>query len=342
MDKKYSSMNFSRECMLMVNAIPYAVVLIDKSGSIIIWNRAAEIIIGYSADEILGKNFTDMIGRLISNDKAILASERFIDFITDKAGNESSFFTRGIVIRKDKLEFFADVSVSSVNIDGEWCAICIIRDISKQVESEFENIYLSNIVKSSNDAIIGMDLNQKIISWNQGAERIYGYSAFDILGKNMSVLVPHGRENEIESEIEKIKGGDSVPSFETERITKSNKTVNVLITLSPIKNKFDSIVGASVITTDITREKQMFNTMIRYISEAAMRLKTPAEMVRLNLSNIIEMVKSDGIDKENLILNLSIQMKNTEQIVHNLRELNQAIIGSYEEIPEDYIKYFKN
>ena len=340
MEKEYSSVNFCREFILLVNAVPDAIIVIDKSGSIVLWNKAAELIMGYDAGEVLGQNFIMLIRDLIKKEKHEEVAVKFSDFLSNKTGPENSFFTRGIIKRKDNTEFIADVSISPGDIDGKQYAVCVARDISKVVEAENEAHYLSNIVKSSNDAIIGLDLNQIITSWNRGAEKIYGYSASEIIGESILKTVPEGRGSEIMAEIEKIKKDHSMRIFETERITKSGKRIKLLITISPIKDKFDSIVGASLIASDITREKEMFGTMINYISEAAMRLKNPAEMVQLNLLNIIDAIKADQIDKENLILNLSIQMKNTEQIVHNLRELNQALIGSYEEIPEDYVKYF--
>ena len=342
MDKNYSSVNFSKEFVLMVNAVPDAVILFDKSGSIVLWNKAAELILGYNVDEILGKNFIDIMNLSLNKEKAEKAALKFSEFVSEKIGLENSFFKRGIFKRKDNLEILVDLSISSGEINDGWYAICIVRDISTQVETEYEKSYLFNLVKSSNDAIIGTNLDHIIISWNAGAERIYGYEASEIIGQNISVIIPENRKNEIFLEIDNVKKGQSIKSFETERVTKSGKIVNILLSVSPIKDKFDSVVGASIISTDITREKEMFGTMIRYISEAAMRLKNPAEMVQLNLSNIIDLVKSDGINKENLILNLSLQMKNIEQIIYNLRELNQALIGSYEEIPEEYIKYFNN
>ncbi|MCK4269988.1 MAG: PAS domain-containing protein, partial [Methanogenium sp.] len=193
-------------------------------------------------------------------------------------------------------------------------------------------------VKCSNDAIIGLNLDGTVISWNRAAEELFEYSANEILGKSILSIVPKGREKEIEIELENIKNDISIKNFETVRINKSGKKVDVSISLSPIKHD-NKIFSASVITRDITKEKEMSGIMIGYISEAAMRLKNPVELVKNNLENMIEQIQSEEMGCEDVILQLKVQVKNNEQILHNLRELNQAIIGSFGEIPEEYVEF---
>ncbi|MBP2132628.1 PAS domain S-box-containing protein [Methanomicrobium sp. W14] len=340
MEKTYSSVDFCSEFISLINTIPDAVVLFDNSGSMVVWNKAAEQILGYSMDEITGRNFTEIISLCLGKDKALKMSERFESFVSEETGLKNSFFKKGKLKRKDGTKITVEVSVSSVLINNKWYAVSIARDVSDQMKAEYENAYLSNVVKSSNEAFIGLDLNGDIISWNDSAERILGYMSSEIIGRNLSVIIPEEKLDEISGEINRMEDSCHTGGFETGMLAKSGKIVTVIMNVSPVRDNSCSVIGTSIIATDISREKEMFKTMINYISEAAMRLKTPAEMVRMNLLNIIDHVKNDTISKENLVLNLSIQMKSTEQIVHNLRELNQAIIGSYEEIPEEYVTYF--
>ncbi|WOF16141.1 PAS domain S-box protein [Methanoplanus sp. FWC-SCC4] len=337
MDKKIYSGISCNESDIEADNIPDSVVIIDDALNVVFWNKASESLFGQSFHQTKGKNILILLKD--ENLKNII--REYSNYVENIPDDSTGFF------RKERLninnqEICIDFSISSFNINETGYAVFIARDVSKQIESDFEKEYFTNIVLSSNDAIIGISLEGDVISWNPGAQRIYGYTSDEISGKNIDILIPEEKKYEIKAEIEKIRSGKTIRSMETERITKSGKKINVVFTMSPVKDKSGEIKSASIIASDITFEKEVFKIMIRYISEAAMRLKNPAEMVRLNLFNLIEQIKNDSIEKENLILNLNIQMKNTQQIVHNLRELNQAIIGSYDEVPDEYVKYFNS
>jgi len=119
------------------------------------------------------------------------------------------------------------------------------------------NARLAAIVENSNDAIIGKDLNGVITSWNRGAERIYGYTAEEMIGSPVSVLVPSGQPDEIPQILEKIKHGESIEHYETMRAGKYGRRVCASLTVSPIKSDKGKIIGASTIARDITKRKQM-------------------------------------------------------------------------------------
>lgn len=111
---------------------------------------------------------------------------------------------------------------------------------------------LASIVDSSDDAIISKTLEGIITSWNRGAERIYGYSAKEILGRSILTLVPLDRAGEIPVILEKIRRGEYVHHFKSERISKDGRTLKVSVTISPIRDASGGIVGASTIARDIT------------------------------------------------------------------------------------------
>ena len=118
------------------------------------------------------------------------------------------------------------------------------------------NARLAAIVEHSSDAIIGKDLNGVIISWNKGAERIYGYTAEEMLGRPISMLAPSGYADEIPRILEKIRLGENVEHYETMRVGKDGRQAWVSLTVSPIKNFKGEIIGASTIARDITRRKK--------------------------------------------------------------------------------------
>ena len=124
-------------------------------------------------------------------------------------------------------------------------------------KSEEINSRLASIVESSDDAIISKTLGGVIISWNAGAERMFGYTAGEVIGKNVSILNPPGHYDEIPGILNRIRNGERVEHFETVRMRKDRKLIDISITVSPIKDKSGAIVGASSIKRDITEQKQM-------------------------------------------------------------------------------------
>ena len=131
-----------------------------------------------------------------------------------------------------------------------------VRFYREKYEIEAERAKLSAIVECSEDAIIGKSLDGTITSWNTGAENIYGYAATEAIGQPITLLIPPGQRDELPQFIEKIKRGDSIKHYETERIHKNGGRIQMSITLSPVKDAAGAIVGISVIGRDITERKR--------------------------------------------------------------------------------------
>jgi len=131
-----------------------------------------------------------------------------------------------------------------------------IRDITERRQAEEKFRHLAAIVESSNDAIIGKTLDGTVISWNQGAERAYGYSADEMMGKSILCIVPLDRRDEIAWILEKVGRGEVIIPYETERINKDGTKIWVSLTVSPVKNTEGDITGASTIARDITDRKK--------------------------------------------------------------------------------------
>jgi PAS domain S-box-containing protein len=119
-----------------------------------------------------------------------------------------------------------------------------------------DSALLAAIVESSDDAIIGKTLDGIITSWNNGARRIFGYTADEAIGQHISILIPPGRENEEPQIQERLRLGERVDHFDTVRVTKSGECVDVSLTISPIRDAGGQIVGASKISRDISERKR--------------------------------------------------------------------------------------
>jgi len=146
---------------------------------------------------------------------------------------------------------------------------CFTRDVTQQKETAAELAkadqvaqQLAAIVASSDDAIISKDLDGTIQSWNPGAERIFGYTAEEIIGRSLTILVPADRINEESKILEKLRSGQPIDHFETVRIRKDGLLIDVSVTISPLRDSTGQIIGASKVARDITANKQALAKVI--------------------------------------------------------------------------------
>jgi diguanylate cyclase (GGDEF)-like protein/PAS domain S-box-containing protein len=131
-----------------------------------------------------------------------------------------------------------------------------LRDISDRRQAEEARLQLSAIVESSDDAIVGNSLDGTILTWNNGAERIYGYTAEEAVGRSIAMLAPPERAREVMVMLGKIGLGERVEHYETCRVRKDGSPIQVSLTVSPVKDATGRTVGASAIARDITERKK--------------------------------------------------------------------------------------
>jgi PAS domain S-box-containing protein len=131
------------------------------------------------------------------------------------------------------------------------------RDIGAQKEAEQRSSRLAAIVASSDDAIVGKDINGVITSWNQAAERMFGYPATEAIGRHITMIIPPNRYREEDAVLARIRSGQSVDHFETVRVRKDGRLIEVSITVSPIRGADGAVVGASKIARDVGAQRQV-------------------------------------------------------------------------------------
>ncbi len=132
---------------------------------------------------------------------------------------------------------------------------------------------LAAIVESSDDAIIAKDLDGTILAWNAGATRMYGYTADEMIGRNIGVIIPFDRPDELHDIVRRVVAGERVQHFETVRIAKGGRRVDVSLTVSPIKDASGAIVAASTIARDITQK----NAQVQQLKDSEERLRSIVE-----------------------------------------------------------------
>jgi len=143
--------------------------------------------------------------------------------------------------------------LSGRRLDGFPLILLAIDDITDGRERELR---LAAIVESSDDAILSKTLDGTIVSWNSGAERIYGYAAHEMIGRPIATLAPYGHEEEMAAIMERIRRGEKVNHFETKRRRKDGEIIDVSVTISPIQGRNGVITGASMVARDITELKR--------------------------------------------------------------------------------------
>jgi PAS domain S-box-containing protein len=152
-------------------------------------------------------------------------------------------------------------------------ALNMLIDMSEHRRAERVERRLSAIVESSDDAIISKDLDGVIVTWNKGAERLFGYLAEEVIGKPITILIPADRREEERGILERIRSGDRVDHFETVRQRKNGSLVDISLCVSPVSDEFGKIIGASKIARDITDQKRREELIDLLAREADHRTK---------------------------------------------------------------------
>lgn len=146
-------------------------------------------------------------------------------------------------------------------------------DASKHVSSSADKSRLAAIVESSNDAIISYTKKGIIDSWNQGAERLYGYSAREAIGKSVTMIIPSHQAGEEAKILQKVRRGEGVDHYETQRLAKDGSLVDIALTVSTIKDAHGALVGVSAVGHDIANRKRAESERARLVRELSERVK---------------------------------------------------------------------
>ncbi len=153
----------------------------------------------------------------------------------------------------------------------------VARDTTSTKQAERTRAYHAAIIDSSDDAIVSKDLNSIITSWNKGAEQIFGYAADEVIGKPITILIPPELHHQEEDIISRIRAGERIEHFLTERLRKSGERLHVWVTISPIRDATGQVIGASKIARDVTEQKRIEarNTALAQLSDGVRQLDDP-------------------------------------------------------------------
>ena len=222
----------------------------DANGIIISWNAASEHMFGYLAKEIIGQPIALLVPPEGKQEVAaclakILGSERVEPYKTRRLRKDGSTFTIFLTVSP-----IYDGNGAITGVSG------IAKDITQEEQASLYVRNMASIIESSNDAIASADTDGIFVSWNPGAERMYGYSAKEMIGQSFSRLMdPEYALEELNNQ-RKMRDGKKIEPYETVRIRKDGSSIPISLTVSPIYDENGAIIGVSGIARDITQEKQ--------------------------------------------------------------------------------------
>lgn len=226
-----------------------AVILRDEEDRITYWNKGAEELYGWTRAEVLGQVthslFQTTFPEPLPSIVACLRRDRHWQGElkhTRKNGTSLTVLSRWALTRDQATDA---VVIMEANID-----------ITQAEEAARANNLLAAIVDSSDDAIISKTLNGLITSWNQAAERMFGYTAEEAIGRHITLIIPPDRRDEETTIIERLKRGERIDHFETIRMRKDGTLLDISLTISPVKDVSGRIMGASKVARDVTERKR--------------------------------------------------------------------------------------
>jgi PAS domain S-box-containing protein len=234
----------------IVESTQDAIISKDTNGIIQTWNGAAEKIFGYTAEEVVGKSIYLLIPPDRQSDEDVILGkirrgERVEHYETVRRRKDGSLVNVALTV--------SPLFDSQGNVIG---ASKIARDVTERAATARSAQHLAAIIESSEDAIISKDTNGIIQTWNQSAERLFGYTANEIIGKSVLTLIPPERHHEEDVILGKIRSGERIEHFETVRKAKDGRFIDISLTVSPIKDRNGNVIGASKIARDITERRR--------------------------------------------------------------------------------------
>jgi PAS domain S-box-containing protein len=234
------------------------IVTVDEDQRIVLFNAAAEKMFGYTASEMLGQS----LQRLMPVRYQVAHAVHVKEF--GRTGNTLRAMKGAAVlsgVRANGEEFPLEVSISKIEIEGRKLFTAVHRDITDRVAAERVQSRLAAIIESSDDAIVSKTLGGIIASWNDGAQRLFGYTADEIVGESIAVIIPADRAREEDMIIGKIALGQTVRHYETVRLRKDGSLIDISVTVSPIRGAGGIVIGASKIARDISARKRAENKL---------------------------------------------------------------------------------
>ena len=322
------------EEQILENALVMIVVL-DRKGKILTWNHAAETITGYQRDDVIGKSgvwkqlypekeYRDSITAKITT---ILSAKQYFDNLETTIRTRSG--SSRIILWNTK-EVVQDSIVRSIAVG---------IDVTEQRQAD---LFRTSIIDNANIMIAVLD-HGKVLVWNKAAETITGYSRDEVIGKRdiWQHLYPDTeyRRTVTRQITEIIRKNRYFENLETTIVTRSGQ--KKIISWNTRQTGMEGTQQDIAIGLDITARKRAEEALLSYMAEMAMRLKGPVEIIRVNLTDIANLIRAGKLDPEEIALVLDSQARNADQVARNIREFQREVAQKNMDIPDAYRKFLE-
>jgi PAS domain S-box-containing protein len=311
----------------VVESTDDGVISVALDGTIQTWNRGAVQIFGYEAPEALGASI-DLIVPLERRreEQVILARVR--------TGKAVSHFETQAVTRSGEIRPISLTISPVLTAEGELIGFSrIARDVSRQKALERDVLRLAAIVDYAEDAIISKDLNGIVQTWNKGAERMFGYSADEMIGRSITVIIPQERIAEEDAVLSRIRAGVTTDHFETIRRRKDGSFIEISLSVSPIRTPDGTVIGASKIARDITVQRQLMRAAAEanrvkdeFLAMLSHELRTPLNAV-LGYTRMLRLGQI-GEDRQERAIDIIERNANVlSQLVSDVLDVSSIVTG---------------
>jgi len=253
----------------LLEAAPDAMVGVDSTGTIRFVNRQTELMFGYERDELVGQPLETLVPESYRSVHPQHRQGYFGHPDTRAMGAGLDLSGR----RRDGTEFPVDISLSAIHDGDDMLVTAAVRDITDRRRAEEDLHRMAAIIESSDDAVVSKTLEGVITSWNPAAERLYGWRASEVVGRSASFLVPPGQPDDVADILERVRRGERVEHYETRRISKDGRLIDVSVAASPVRDARGALVGASTIARDITEKKRAEETIRELNAELEHRVE---------------------------------------------------------------------
>ena len=323
-----------------------AVITTDADGRVTSMNAVAQALTGWSQTDALGQLLTDVF-RIVHEETREPVDNPATRAL--QAGTIIRLANHTVLLARTGEDHPIDDSAAPIRDESGTTvgAVLVFRDVSERKRTDLARAHLAAIVESSDDAIVSKTLQSIILSWNKGAERLFGYSAHEAIGQPITMLIPPERRDEEQQILERIIRGERIEHFETVRVCKDGSQIDISLTISPIRDARGQIVGASKVARDISHRKSLEarnrelrerEQLARQEAEAANRAKDEflamlGHELRNPLSPILTALqlmklRGGGLERERTVIER--QVSHLTRLVDDLLDVSRIARGRVE------------
>jgi PAS domain S-box-containing protein len=284
----------------LLEAVPNALVGTDQSGVIRFVNHQTEELFGHDRDDLVGQHVSTLLPESVWVSYLAYREGHPADPGRDPGSRPGGLNLELSVQGRDGRSFPVYISLSPIDTGDLLFEVIAARHVKSQQRAFEDSERMTAIIVHSGDAIIGKTLTGTITSWNPTAERMYGYSSEEIIGRSIDILAPSGRSHEIAEILARVRAGLPVENFETKRVRKDGSVIAVSISVSPIRDQGGVVVGASTIARDVTKLTESFETaraMIEASLDSLVSIGPEGRITDVNETT----VQITGVPREELI-----------------------------------------